>query len=320
MKRRQARTGRTAKKRQKMDERIISLTVTGQASRLDKFISEETDISRSMAAKLISDGMVTVNGRAVNKSASLKEGDEITVVVPPPEILSAEPENIPLDIIYEDDDLLVVNKPKGMVVHPAVGNTSGTLVNALMYHCQGRLSGINGVLRPGIVHRIDKNTSGLLVVAKNDTAHAGLAEQIKAHSMTREYLAVAMGRFKETEGTVDAPIGRDPSDRLKMAVTPRNSKNAVTHYTVAEQYKNCAFLRLRLETGRTHQIRVHMSHIGHPILGDDVYGKAFKGIEGQCLHAYKLGFVHPVTFEYMEWSGELPQYFLSVLEKVRKDV
>ena len=303
-----------------MSDRIISLTAPEGAPRLDKYISDETDISRSMAAKLISDGMVTVNGKAVNKSFSVKEGDEITVVVPPPEILSAEPENIPLDIIYEDDDLLVVNKPKGMVVHPAVGNTSGTLVNALMYHCKGRLSGINGVLRPGIVHRIDKNTSGLLVVAKNDTAHTGLAEQIKAHSMTREYLAVAMGRFKDTEGTVDAPIGRDPSDRLKMAVTPRNSKNAVTHYTVVEQYKSCAFLRLRLETGRTHQIRVHMSHIGHPILGDDVYGKAFKGIEGQCLHAYKLGFIHPVTFEYMEWSGELPQYFLSVLEKVRKDV
>ena len=299
---------------------IVALTADADYPRIDKFISDSIDdVSRSHAARLIEDGNVSVNGRTVNKSAGVHTGDEITVVIPPPDILTAEPEDIPLDIIYEDDDLLVVNKPKGMVVHPAVGNPSGTLVNALMYHCRGRLSGINGVLRPGIVHRIDKNTSGLLVVAKSDAAHNGLAEQIKAHSMTREYLAVVCGRFKEREGTVDAPIGRDPSDRLRMAVTPRNSKNAVTHYTVIEQYRDHAFIRLRLETGRTHQIRVHMAHIGRPVLGDDVYGKPFKGIDGQCLHAYKLGFIHPITYEYMEWTGELPQYFRNVLERVRTD-
>ena len=300
-----------------MNDRLVTVTADEAHARIDKFISDNIDgVSRSFAARLIADGNVSINGRQVSKSASVKCGDEITVVIPPPEALTAEPENIHLEILYEDDDLLVVNKPKGMVVHPAVGNTSGTLVNALMYHCGGRLSGINGVLRPGIVHRIDKNTSGLLVVAKNDTAHNGLAAQIKAHSMTREYLSVVCGRFKDTEGTVDAPIGRNPADRLKMAVTASNSKNAVTHYRVIEQYRDYAYLRLRLETGRTHQIRVHMAYIGHPVLGDDVYGKPFKGIDGQCLHAYRLGFIHPVTYEYMEWQSELPQYFLNVLEKV----
>ncbi|MBQ8979510.1 MAG: RluA family pseudouridine synthase [Oscillospiraceae bacterium] len=299
-------------------DRIVTITADGDYARIDKFISDNVEgVSRSHAVKLIEDGNVSVGGRSVKKNASVKAGDEITVVIPPPDVLTAEPENIPLDIIYEDDDLLIVNKPKGMVVHPAVGNPSGTLVNAVMYHCGGRLSGINGVLRPGIVHRIDKNTSGLLVVAKSDAAHTGLAAQIKEHSMTREYLAVVCGRFREREGTIDAPIGRDPSDRLKMAVTPRNSKNAVTHYTVIEQYRDHAFVKLRLETGRTHQIRVHMAHIGRPVYGDDVYGKPCKGIEGQCLHAYKLGFIHPITFEYMEWTGELPQFFRDVLERVR---
>ena len=230
--------------------------------------------------------------------------------------MDAVPRTSP-DIIY-DTDLLVVNKPKGMVVHPAHGNWSGTMVNALLHHCGGSLSGINGVIRPGIVHRIDKNTSGLLIVAKNDSAHLHLAEQIKAHSFTREYEAVAVGAFKETEGTVDAPIGRHKTDRKKMCVTQENSRNAVTHYSVIRQYGGYAHVRLRLETGRTHQIRVHLAYIGHPVLGDDVYGKPFKGLEGQCLHAKKIGFIHPSTGEYMEFDSELPEYFQAVLRKLEK--
>jgi 23S rRNA pseudouridine1911/1915/1917 synthase len=232
--------------------------------------------------------------------------------------MDAVPEDIPLDIVYEDDDLLVVNKPKGMVVHPAHGNYTGTLVNALLHHCGDSLSGINGVIRPGIVHRIDKNTSGLLIVAKNDASHLKLAEQIKEHSFTREYEAIACGYFKDTEGTVDAPIGRHKTDRKKMCVTTENSRNAVTHYSVIKQYGGYAHVRLRLETGRTHQIRVHLSYIGHPVLGDDVYGKPYKGIEGQCLHARKIGFIHPATGEYMEFVSDLPDYFVSILAKLEK--
>ncbi len=301
-------------------ENILCLTAGDEAQgfRIDKLLSlSDAGISRSMAAKLIADGCVTVNGKAVGKSYTVTAGDEISAVIPDPEPLDVKPENIPLEIIYEDDHLLVVNKPKGMVVHPAAGNYTGTLVNALMYHCGSRLSSINGVIRPGIVHRIDKNTSGLLIVAKTDTAHTGLAAQIKEHSFTREYRAVICGRLKEHEGTVNAPIGRHPADRKKMTVTDRNSKHAVTHYSVLEEYGKYSFIRLRLETGRTHQIRVHMAYIGHPVLGDDVYGKPFKGTEGQCLHAGKIGFVHPVTYEYMEFESELPQYFCDVLEKVR---
>lgn len=288
--------------------------------RIDKLISmqESAGISRSMAVKLIADGLVTVNGKNVSKSCVITEGDEISVLIPEPETLDVLPENIPLQIIYEDDDLLVVNKPKGMVVHPAAGNYTGTLVNALMYHCGSRLSSINGVIRPGIVHRIDKNTSGLLMVAKNDRAHVFLAEQIKEHSFTREYEAIVCGRLKDCEGEIDAPIGRHPVDRKKMAVTEKNSKNAVTFYTVIEEFSKYTHVRLRLKTGRTHQIRVHMSYIGHPVLGDDVYGKPFGGLEGQCLHAKKIGFVHPTTYEYMEFDSELPQYFLKALDKVGK--
>lgn len=303
------------------NDNIILITAddSHNGMRIDKLLSIcDAGISRSMAAKLIADGLVCVNGKNVGKSCIITAGDEISAVIPESEILDAKPENIPVEIIYEDEHLLVVNKPKGMVVHPAAGNYTGTLVNALMYHCQGRLSTINGVIRPGIVHRIDKNTSGLLIVAKTDSAHTDLAAQIKEHSFTREYRAVVCGRFKEKEGTVNAPIGRHPTDRKKMTVIDKNSKHAVTHYTVLEEFERYTYVKLRLETGRTHQIRVHMSYIGHPVLGDDVYGKPFKGIEGQCLHAGKIGFVHPDTHQYMEFESELPQYFSQVLDKVKK--
>ncbi|MDD6991664.1 MAG: RluA family pseudouridine synthase [Oscillospiraceae bacterium] len=300
-------------------DNVIMLTAdeTHSGMRIDKLLSAcGEEISRSLAAKLIENGSVTVNGKTVSKSCTVNAGDEITAVIPEPQPLDVLPENIPLDIIYEDDYLLVVNKPKGMVVHPAAGNYTGTLVNALMYHCGDRLSSINGVIRPGIVHRIDKNTSGLLIVAKTDAAHTGLAAQIKEHSFTREYRAVICGRLSEKEGTVNAPIGRHPTDRKKMTVTEKNSKHAVTHYTVLTEYDKYSFIKLRLETGRTHQIRVHMAYIGHPVLGDDVYGKPFKGLDGQCLHAGKIGFVHPITYEYMEFESELPQYFCDVLRKI----
>ena len=299
-------------------DRTVIIIADEDFKRLDKFVSDSVeDVSRSLAARLIDEGNVTINGKSVNKSSGVKAGDSVAVTIPPPEVLSAEPQNIPVEILYEDDHLLIVNKPKGMVVHPAVGNPDGTLVNALMYHCGGRLSTINGVVRPGIVHRIDKNTSGLLAVAKTDIAHAGLAAQIKEHSFTREYIAVICGHLREKSGTICAPIGRNPNDRMKMAVTERNSKPAVTHYQVIEELRGHSFVKLRLETGRTHQIRVHMSYIGHPVYGDDVYGHAVKGVEGQCLHAYKLGFMHPVFMEYMEWSTELPQYFSEILMKLR---
>lgn len=289
--------------------------------RLDVFTAENADISRSRAASLISDGFVTVNGKSASKNMKLKKGDSVHIEIPEVKECEIEPENIPLDIIYEDDDLLVVNKPKGMVVHPAAGNYSKTLVNAILFHCKGSLSGINGVLRPGIVHRIDKNTSGLLIVAKNDYAHNKLALQIKEHSFTREYEAVVYGNIKEDTLTVNAPIGRHPVKRKQMAVTLKNSKNAVTHCTVLERFKNFTHIRLKLETGRTHQIRVHMAYIGHPVAGDDVYGpkKVIKSLCGQCLHARKIGFVHPTSGEYLEFESELPDYFKSFLEELRKN-
>ncbi len=302
-----------------MEKFVLNVEETDSGIRLDKWLAskKETDMTRTAVQNLIESGGVLVNGKTVSKNYKQKSGDVIEVTIPDPVELDAKPEDIPLDIVYEDESLLVVNKPKGMVVHPAPGNYSGTMVNALMYHCKGRLSGINGVIRPGIVHRIDKNTSGLLIVAKTDTAHNFLAEQIKEHSFTREYELVAEGRFRETEGTVNAPIGRNPDDRKKMCVIYTNSKNAVTHYSVIEQFEKYAHLKCRLETGRTHQIRVHMSYIGHPVLGDDVYGKPFKGIDGQCLHAKKIGFIHPVSHEYMEFDSELPEYFKEILRKVR---
>ena len=262
--------------------------------RTDKFLAlQDTGITRSAAAALIEQGCCLVNGKIAAKNQKLKTGDTVTLDVPEAQPADILPENIPLDIVYEDSDLLVVNKPKGMVVHPAPGHYSGTLVNALMYHCGDNLSGINGVIRPGIVHRIDRDTSGLLIVAKNDTAHNILAEQIKVHSFTREYMAVVQGVIKE-DGTVDAPIGRHKTDRKKMCVTTENSREAVTHYFVEQTYRNNTLVRLRLETGRTHQIRVHMAYIGHPVTGDEVYGNGSpKWLCGQCLHAKKIGFIHP---------------------------
>lgn len=290
--------------------------------RLDSLVSTHCDITRSAAAKLIEEGNVTVSAKVAQKSLKPKVGEKICVKLPPARECEALPQNIPIDIIYEDEHLLVVNKPRGMVVHPAPGNPDGTLVNALLYHCKGRLSGINGVIRPGIVHRIDKDTSGLLIVAKNDEAHAGLAAQIKEHSFTRIYNAIVCGNIKEDSGTVDLPIGRHPKDRKKMAVTTKNSKNAVTHYSVIERFHGYTWLELKLETGRTHQIRVHMSHMGHAVLGDPVYapndGKNQFRLCGQCLHAKTIGFVHPQTHEYLEFTSELPEYFTDITKKLKK--
>ncbi len=299
------------------DTALLTVPPESKGDRIDRFVSDNIpELTRSAVQSLIADGAVLADGKAVSKNYKLRGNEEITVTLPEPQPMDAVPEEIPLDIVYEDSDLLVVNKPKGMVVHPAHGNYTGTLVNALLWHCGDSLSGINGVIRPGIVHRIDKNTSGLLIVAKNDRSHLFLAEQIKEHSFTREYEAVACGSFREPEGTVDAPIGRHKTDRKKMCVTQENSRNAVTHYTVLKQYAGYAHVRLRLETGRTHQIRVHLAYIGHPVLGDDVYGKPYKGLEGQCLHARKIGFIHPSTKEYMEFTSPLPDYFRSVLNKL----
>ena len=288
--------------------------------RLDKYLSDRIDdLSRSAIAKLIEDGKVTIGDKPAQKSARLTAGDAVSVIVDAPRPVDIIPENIPLDIVYEDDHLLVVNKPKGMVVHPAPGNYSGTLVNALMYHCGDDLSGINGELRPGIVHRIDKNTSGLLAVAKSDVAHAGLSAQIADHNFTREYLAVAYGNIKDDERTINAPIGRHKTDRKRMCVTEQNSKPAVTHIKVLERYGDFTYISCRLETGRTHQIRVHLAHIGHPIAGDDVYGpkKVITSLGGQCLHAYRLGFIHPVTGEYLEFTADPPDSFTTFLSKIR---
>lgn len=285
-------------------------------NRLDKLISDSSELSRSAAAKLIERGLVTVNGKSADKKTVLKSGEIAVVEIPEPEVRDILPEDIPLDIVYEDADLLVVNKPKGMVVHPAAGHFSGTLVNALMFHCKDSLSGINGEIRPGIVHRIDKDTSGLLIVAKNDFAHIGLSEQIKAHSFTREYQTVVCGNIKQ-DGTVNAPIGRHKLDRKKMCVTAENSREAITHYSVLRNFAGYTHLVVRLETGRTHQIRVHLSYIGHPVAGDEVYGNGKpKWLAGQCLHAKKIGFVHPRTGEYLEFDSDLPDYFKKFLREI----
>ena len=297
-------------------KRIDLIGIDGQ--RVDKFISEQvTELTRSHVQNLISDGLVTVDGKPAKANTKLKEGQTVTVNVPPPKELKVEAEDINLDIVYEDDCMLVVNKPQGMVVHPAAGNYNGTLVNALLNHCKDSLSEINGVIRPGIVHRIDKDTSGLLLVAKNDEAHLSLSEQIKAHTLTREYIALVHGNIRQDQGTIDAPIGRHASDRKKMCVTDKNSKNAVTHYTVLERYNGYCFVKCRLETGRTHQIRVHMASIGHPVIGDPVYGpkKSRFSEKAQLLHAVSVGFVHPKTKEYMEFKTDIPQRFTKYLRK-----
>lgn len=289
--------------------------------RLDAFIAQELDgITRSNAQKLIDSGLVQIPGKKAAKSLKVQPGWQIVVQLPEPEEMETIPQEIALDIVYEDADLLVVNKPKGMVVHPAPGNPDGTLVNALLWHCGDSLSGINGVIRPGIVHRIDKDTSGLLIVAKNDAAHHALAEQIQVHSFTREYEAVVYGNLREDSGTINAPIGRHPVERKKMAVTEKASRHAVTHFQVLARYGNFTHVRLRLETGRTHQIRVHMAYIGHPVAGDPVYGpkKVITSLHGQCLHARTIGFVHPRTGEYLEFTSPLPDYFERFLRSLGK--
>ncbi len=288
--------------------------------RIDKFLSENLEnFTRSRIQRLIEDGNVTISGKAVKVSYKIKNGDEITVALPEVQQLEIMAEDIPLDIVYEDSCMLVVNKPQGMVVHPAAGNYSGTLVNALLHHCPDTLSGINGEKRPGILHRIDKDTSGLLLVAKNDIAHQSLSEQIKAHSLTREYRALVHGSVKTESGTIDAPIGRHPIDRKKMAITQKNSRDAVTHYRVLERFSGYTYISCRLETGRTHQIRVHMSSRGHSIVGDKTYGIKDKfNLNGQLLHACRVGFIHPLTGEYMEFMRDVPNYFEEVLEKLRR--
>ncbi len=305
------------------------ITETDVGKRLDVYISESEGITRSAAQKLIADDNVTVNGKFPAKNYKLRLGDEIETELPEPVSDDAVPQNIPLDIVYEDSDLLVVNKPRGMVVHPAPGNPDGTLVNALLYHCADSLSGIGGVIRPGIVHRIDKDTSGLLIVAKNDASHLKLAEQIKSHSFEREYRAVVLGNIKEDSGTVDKPIGRDPRDRKRMAVCA-DGRNARTHFQVLERFSamghSYTFVRCILETGRTHQIRVHLKSLGHPLLGDTLYGGGNTKFEhslgellsGQCLTASHIGFVHPISGSHLEFDCELPDYFNEILARLRK--
>ena len=289
--------------------------------RVDKVLSAYLpDLSRTYIQKLIEGGMVTLSGKTLKANFKVSAGQELDVILPEPEALKVEPENIPLDILYEDSDVIVVNKPKNMVVHPAAGHYSGTLVNALLYHCKDSLSGINGVMRPGIVHRIDKDTTGALVVCKNDTAHQLLAAQLKEHSITRRYEAVVYHSFQNPEGRVEGPIGRHPSERTKMAINYKNGKDAVTNYRVLENFGNSyAHVECRLETGRTHQIRVHMSSIHHPLLGDTVYGPSRDSfhLEGQALHARILGFVHPSTKEYMEFEAPVPDYFQKLIRKLR---
>ena len=299
----------------------MTLTVEQGGERIDRFLSEEiADLSRSYIQKLLKEGSISVNGNAVKANYRVNEGDEIRVEIPEPEMPDILPEDIPLDILYEDDDILVVNKPKGMVVHPAPGHYSHTLVNAVLYHCGSRLSGINGVLRPGIVHRIDMDTTGSLLICKNDRAHQILAEELKEHSITRRYHAIVHGNLKEDTGTVNAPIGRHPVDRKKMSTKSSSGRHAVTHYRVLERFGDFTYIECELETGRTHQIRVHMSSIGHPILGDAVYGPArcpFR-LQGQTLHAKILGIRHPSTGEYMEFDAPLPEYFSELLDRLRK--
>ena len=302
---------------------LITFTAQESGDRIDALLARSVaGLTRSAAVRLIEGGAVLVNGRAVKKNYKAAAGDTICVEIPETEELPLVPQDIPLDTVYEDADVIVVNKARGMVVHPAPGHPDGTLVNALMFHCGDSLSGIGGEKRPGIVHRIDKDTSGLLIVAKNDFAHLGLSAQLSDHSLSRVYECVVRGSFREDAGTVDAPIGRHPTDRKRMAVTEKSSRHAVTHWEVIARYRGYTHLRCRLETGRTHQIRVHMAHIGHPLLGDSVYGAPCpeKGLEGQCLHARELQFTHPRTGESVHLVTELPEYFKTVLAKLGNEV
>jgi len=300
---------------------LLTLTSDREGERLDAFLARQGGLTRSAAQRLLEEGRVTKDGHPLKKNHRTVPGETITVDLPQPQPVELIPQNIPLDVVYEDDDVIVVNKPVGLVVHPAPGHPDGTLVNALLYHCGSSLSGINGELRPGIVHRIDRDTSGLIIAAKNDAAHRSLAAQLQDHSLARTYEAVAVGGFPADEGTVDLPIGRHPVDRKRMAVDRKNGRRAVTHYRVLERFPGYTHLECRLETGRTHQIRVHMASLGHPLLGDTVYGakKPVPGLAGQCLHARALRFVHPTTGEQMELECPLPEWFDQVLERLRKN-
>ena len=303
-----------------MEPILLRASEESKNQRLDAFLASSLDgLTRSQATQLIESGEVAVNGRAVSKSYKLAGGEDIAVTLPEPEPVEAVPQDIPLDVVYEDADVIVVNKPSGMVVHPAPGHPDGTLVNALLYHCAGTLSGIGGALRPGIVHRIDRDTSGLIIAAKNDAAHQYLSAQLADHTLARTYECIVVGKLREDRGTVDAPIARHPADRKRMAVVA-GGREAVTHWEVIARYPGYTHVRCRLETGRTHQIRVHMAYIGHPILGDTVYGakKEVPGLTGQCLHAVGLRFLHPRTHEVVELSCPLPEEFTRMLQKIRK--
>lgn len=303
-----------------MNEIVMEITPEMEGERIDKCISNYLEsLSRSYIQKIIKDGKAYVNDAVVKANYKVKVDDKVQFEIPNCEEPDIPPQDIPLDILYEDKDILIVNKPKDMVVHPAPGHYEGTLVNAIMFHCKDELSGINGVLRPGIVHRIDKDTTGSIIICKNDEAHRKIARQLKEHSITRKYRAIVYGRIMEEEGTVNAPIGRHPTDRKKMAINEKNGKPAVTHYKVLERFDKYTYIECQLETGRTHQIRVHMTSIGHPLLGDEVYGNAkcpFK-LEGQTLHAMTIGFIHPTTGEYVEYEAPLPEYFEHLLQILR---
>ena len=304
-----------------METLNFNITEENNNIRIDRYLAEQCpDLSRSYIQKLVKDGAVFVNNRQVKANYKVQPQDQVILTIPDMQVPDILPENIPLDILYEDQWLLVVNKPKDMVVHPSAGHMEGTLVNAVMAHCGEHLSGINGVLRPGIVHRIDKDTTGALLICKDDTVHRDLAEQLKVHSIKRRYRAIVQGNLKEDQGTVDAPVGRHPTDRKKMAVNYKNGKEAVTHYQVLERFSNATYIECRLETGRTHQIRVHMASLGHPLLGDTIYGSSKNPyhLQGQALHAMILGFVHPITREYLEFQAPLPEYFIKLLDKLRK--
>ena len=304
-----------------METLNFNITEENNNIRIDRYLAEQCpDLSRSYIQKLVKDGAVFVNNRQVKANYKVQPQDQVILTIPDMQVPDILPENIPLDILYEDQWLLVVNKPKDMVVHPSAGHMKGTLVNAVMAHCGEHLSGINGVLRPGIVHRIDKDTTGALLICKDDTVHRDLAEQLKVHSIKRRYRAIVQGNLKEDQGTVDAPVGRHPTDHKKMAVNYKNGKEAVTHYQVLERFGNATYIECRLETGRTHQIRVHMASLGHPLLGDTIYGSSKNPyhLQGQALHAMILGFVHPITREYLEFQAPLPEYFIKLLDKLRK--